>query len=280
LCPAGSSELSERDQRLLGDVVRQAAAAARASELSASLQASREQIVTAREEERRRLRRDLHDSLGPSLGAVSLRIDTARNLASRNPAEADRLLEQATTDVAGVLADVRRLVHDLRPPALDELGLVRAIDQLTRRLEGPDRTIDVVDDGLDGAELPAAVEVAAFRIASEAVNNVVRHSGARRCTVRLSFTQAVTWGTGRALVVEVRDDGRGIPEDVAAGVGMLSLRERAAELGGTVSVECPPGGGTTVRAVLPCAATGTATTAEAATGAATPTTTGAPLDAR
>jgi signal transduction histidine kinase len=288
LCPAGSSELSEHDQRLLGDVVRQAAAAARASELSTSLQASREQIVTAREEERRRLRRDLHDSLGPSLGAVTLRIETARNLASRNPAEADRLLEQATSDVAGVLADVRRLVHDLRPPALDELGLVRAIDQLARRLESAELTISVVDEGLDGIPLPAAVEVAAFRIASESVNNVVRHSGARRCTVRLSFTEAVRWGPTHALVVEVRDDGRGIPGDVAAGVGMLSLRERAAELGGAVSVECPHGGGTVVRAVLPCvtpatttpATTPATTTTATTTGPVGPTMTGASADAR
>lgn len=274
LCPAGS-ELSEHDQRLLGDVVRQAAAAARASELSASLQTSREQLVTAREEERRRLRRDLHDSLGPSLGAVTLRIETARNLASRNAAEADRLLEQATADVAAVLADVRRLVHDLRPPALDELGLVRAVDQLARRLQSDDLSVTVVDDGLDGAALPAAVEVAALRIASEALNNVVRHAGARRCTVRFSLTDTDAVPTGHALVVEVRDDGHGIPDDVTAGVGMLSLRERAAELGGTVSVECPAGGGTSVRAVLPCTTAATRMVV-VTTGAVTPQRTGAP----
>jgi signal transduction histidine kinase len=186
------------------------------------------------------------------------------------------MLEQATSDVSAVLADVRRLVHDLRPPALDELGLVRAIDQVARRLEGPDLTISVVDDGLDGVALPAAVEVAAFRIASEAVNNVVRHSAARRCTVRLSYTDAVPCAPTHALVVEVRDDGRGIPDGVAAGVGMLSLRERAAELGGTVSVECPSGGGTVVRAVLPCGAPASDRT----TGAGAPTTTGASADAR
>jgi signal transduction histidine kinase len=202
------------------------------------------------------------------------------------------MLEQATSDVSAVLADVRRLVHDLRPPALDELGLVRAIEQVARRLEGPDLTVSLVDDGLDGVVLPAAVEVAAFRIVSEAVNNVVRHSGARRCTVRLSYTDAVPYVPTHALVVEVRDDGRGIPDDVAAGVGMLSLRERAAELGGTVSVECPSGGGTVVRAVLPCGpsagtatASTTAPTAAAATtgmptGPAGPTTTGASADAR
>jgi signal transduction histidine kinase len=268
LCPAGGSQLSEHDQRLLGDVVRQAAAAARASELSANLQTIRERLVTAREEERRRLRRDLHDSLGPSLGAVTLRIETARNLAPHNPTEADRLLQQATADVAAVLADVRRLVHDLRPPALDELGLGRAVEQLARRLESPELSISVVDE-VDGATLPAAAEVAAFRIASEAMNNVVRHSGARRCTVRLGLDGPSRAG-GRAMAVEVCDDGHGIPDDVAAGVGMLSLRERAAELGGTVSVECPPGGGTVVRAVLPCNVT---------TGASTPRTTGATADA-
>jgi signal transduction histidine kinase len=249
LSPAGSTVLSEHDQRLLGDVVRQAAAAARASELSAGLQAIREKLVTAREEERRRLRRDLHDSLGPSLGAVTLRIETARNLAARNPAEADRLLELATTDVAAILADVRRLVHDLRPPALDELGLVRAIDQQARRLESPGLSITLRDKGVDGSALPAAVEVAAFRITSEALTNVVRHSGARHCDISLAV--AADAGDGYGLVVEVSDDGHGIPDEVVAGVGMLSLRERAAELGGRASVECPPGGGTVVRAVLP-----------------------------
>jgi signal transduction histidine kinase len=267
LCPGGRSELSEHDQRLLGDVVRQAAAAARASELSAGLQAIREQLVTTREEERRRLRRDLHDSLGPSLGAVTLRIETARNLASSRPAEADRLLEAATADVAAVLADVRRLVHDLRPPALDELGLVRAIEQLARRLESPTLVVTVDGAAMAGADLPAAVEVAAFRIVSEALNNVVRHSGARRCTIRLGVAGGPDghgdgWNPhrgpgarggpgGHALEVEVRDDGRGIPADAVAGVGMLSLRERAAELGGSASAECPDGGGTVVRAALP-----------------------------
>ena len=267
LSPAGSTELSEHDQRLLGDVVRQAAAAARASELSAGLQAIREQLVTAREEERRRLRRDLHDSLGPSLGAVTLRIETARNLASRNPAEADRLLELATADVAAVLADVRRLVHDLRPPALDELGLARAIEQLARRLESPGLTISLRDNEVDGSTLPAAVEVAAFRIASEALNNVVRHSGARHCSVALSVAEGA--GDGHGLVVEVSDDGHGIPDEVVAGVGMLSLRERAAELGGSASVECPPTGGTVVRAVLPFNGIAAPATAPAQTMGAT-----------
>jgi signal transduction histidine kinase len=246
LCTAGRAGLSERDQRLFGDLVRQAAAAARASELSASLQRIRERLVLAREEERRRLRRDLHDSLGPGLGAVTLRIETARNLAVTAPAEADRMLERATADVAAALADVRRLVHDLRPPALDELGLLHAVRQQADRLSTDGLAITVTGEGGLG-DLPAAVEVAAYRIAAEAMTNVVRHAGARHCSVSLRVGSA-----GPASVeVVVRDDGIGIGPDVVAGVGTLSLRERAGELGGTCTVGCPPGGGTEVRAVLP-----------------------------
>ncbi|MGY1715833.1 sensor histidine kinase [Geodermatophilus sp. SYSU D01106] len=236
------AHLVTRDERLLADVVRQAAAAARASSLAAQLQAGREQLVAAREEERRRLRRDLHDGLGPSLGAVVLRIDTARNLAASRPGDADRLLRQARDDVAAALADVRRLVHDLRPPALDDLGLAGAVRQQAQRLL-PAEVAVTVDAG-DLAELPAAVEVAAYRIVSEALANVARHAAASRAAVRLARD-------GGDLVVTVTDDGAGIAPDRAAGVGLVALRERAAELGGTCTVDCPAGGGTEVRAVLP-----------------------------
>ena len=238
---AEGRRLSESDQRLLGDLLRQAAAAARAGALSASLQQARADLVTAREEERRRLRRDLHDSLGPGLGAVTLRIETARGLAARDPERADAVLEQAVGDIGALLADVRRLVHDLRPPALDELGLLGALRTQARRLSGDDLEIDV--DGDPGA-LSAAVEVAAFRIASEALTNVVRHAAATRATVVLDRRPD-------RLVVTVTDDGRGMATDVVAGVGTLSLRERAAELGGRTTVSCPPDGGTVVTAELP-----------------------------
>jgi signal transduction histidine kinase len=239
---SGQGRLSDRDRRLFGDLVRQAAVAAWAGELSADLQSIRERLVSAREEERRRLRRELHDSLGPGLGAVTLRIETARNLAAAAPQEADRMLQAATADIAAALAEVRRLVHDLRPPALDELGLLGAVRQQAQRLAGDGLTISVDGELPDG--LPAAWEVAAYRIASEAMTNVVRHARADRCWVSLGLADG-------AVEVAVRDDGVGIAEDVRAGVGTLSLRERAAELGGTATVTARPEGGTAVRAVLP-----------------------------
>ncbi|MET7395872.1 sensor histidine kinase [Dactylosporangium sp. NPDC005572] len=239
--------LSPRDERLLADVVRQAAAAARASDLAAELQRSRERLVGAREEERRRVRRDLHDGLGPALGGVALRIDTARNLlrGKDGTANADAMLRQARDDVATALADVRRLVHDLRPPALDDVGLAGAVGQVAQRLRTPGLTTTVEPAGPDELDdLPAAVEVAAYRIASEALANVARHAAARTCVVRFRRD-------GRTLLVEVADDGTGIAPGTPSGVGLVSLRERAAELGGRCEIECPATGGTVVRAYLP-----------------------------
>jgi len=238
--------LSPRDERLLADVVRQAAAAARSSYLAAELQVSRERLVGAREEERRRVRRDLHDGLGPALGGVALRIDTARNLMRADGVRADALLKQAREDVSAALADVRRLVHDLRPPALDDVGLAGAVGQLAERLRTPKLATQVSADL--PADLPAAVEVAAYRIASEALTNVAKHANATACTVRLT-------ADGETLVVEVADDGAGIAPGTPSGVGLVSLRERAAELGGRCEIECPESGGTVVRASLPLATT-------------------------
>jgi signal transduction histidine kinase len=248
LAPSRTSRLNARDQALLGDVLRQAAAATRATRLARELQASREALVVAREEERRRLRRDLHDGLGPSLAGVRLRIETARNLTPSDPVRADGVLREATEQVVGIVQDVRRLVHDLRPPTLDELGLVGAVDQLAQRLSGADDGLRVDVHGDHDMTVPAAVEVAAYRIVSEALANVVRHSGASTCSVGLTQTLDATH---RWLLLEVVDDGGGVPEDAVAGVGLASLRERAAELGGRVLIESAAEGGTRVRAWLP-----------------------------
>jgi signal transduction histidine kinase len=236
------SMLSRRDQVLLFDVVRQAAMAVRSARLAADLQQSREQLVLAREEDRRRIRRDLHDGLGPVLGGVAMRLDAAGNALDRDPETTRRLVAQSRQDITDALADVRRLVHGLRPPALDDLGLLAALDQQAERLSSPDLAVTVSAE--DVPPLPAAVEVAAYRIASEALTNTARHAGARQAAVRLV-------GSPGALLVEVCDDGSGIAPDVSAGVGLRSIRERAEELGGRTEISCPAVGGTRVRAWLP-----------------------------
>ncbi len=239
------ARLSPRDEALLADVVRQVAVATRSSQLAEELQAIREQLVLGREEERRRIRRDLHDGLGPTLASVVLRIDHARNLTGRSPERADALLCSARDDVSEVLADVRRLVHDLRPPALDDLGLVAALRLQAARLASGALRIDVLAAGLP--DLPAAVEVAVYRIVSEALANVARHAGATAGCVRVE----VLPGDPPVLSISVTDDGYGIDADAVAGVGLVSLRERAAELGGRSEVLRRPGGGTQVHAELP-----------------------------
>jgi signal transduction histidine kinase len=201
--------------------------------------------VVAREEERRRIRRDLHDGLGPSLSGVVYQLESARLLVDKDPEAAKQTIAGLSGHVQDVVADVRRLVHDLRPPALDDRGLVGALAQQAERITSSGGPSVSVDAGELGA-LPAAVEVAAYRIAGEALTNVARHAQARRATVRLQRDD-------RDLLVEVADDGSGIAAEAQAGVGLISLRERAAELGGRSEVTCPAAGGTVVRAWLPLA---------------------------
>lgn len=244
LAPRAPGEtFSTRDKRLLEDLARQAGAAVHAVRLTADLQRSRERLVTAREEERRRLRRDLHDGLGPRLAAQTLKAGSARMLYPRDPAAADALLSELETDTEAAIAEVRRLVYDLRPPALDELGLAGAVREAAAQY----RT-DALRISVQAPEklppLPAAVEVAAYRIATEALANVVRHANAKDCEVRLSLEDG--------LVVEVSDDGVGLSKDRRTGVGLHSMRERTEELGGTCIVEpSRPAGGTRVLARLP-----------------------------
>lgn len=240
------------DMSLLRDLARQAGAAVHSVQLTQDLQRSRQQLVTAREEERRRLRRDIHDGLGPSLAAHMLAIGSARAALTTDPGEADQLLAQLEVNLESTLNEIRRLVYNLRPPELDQLGLVGALTRYASQYNNGagsddprlknDFTIRVQASDTIPA-LPAAVEVAAYRITQEAVNNVVRHAQARTCEVNLDFSDA--------LLVTIRDDGVGLPEIVEAGVGLASMRERALELGGTCKVISGPGTGTRIQAVLP-----------------------------
>ncbi len=244
---ARGERLGHDDERLLADLARQAGPATHAVALRRALEESRAGLVTAREEERRRLRRDLHDGLGPTLAGLTLGLDTAR-ARSAGLSELQELLGRLKAETQRAVTDVRRIVYGLRPPALDELGLAGSLrEEVGRlRLEAPALavTLDAPGDGL--ADLPAAVEVACYRIVTEALTNIARHAHATRCWVRIQLDQLA-----HGLEVNVRDDGVGLPEGWRAGVGIASMRERVTELGGDLVIEpCLPHG-TTITARLP-----------------------------
>ncbi|MEV0581386.1 sensor histidine kinase [Nonomuraea sp. NPDC050310] len=226
------------DERVVRTLLPYVADVAHAVRMAADLQRSRERILSAREEERRRLRRDLHDGLGQTLSGLAMTLNIARVNLRRSPAEADILLGDLRSGMDAVSGDLRALVYGLRPPALDDLGLAGAITELA----GPDPATTVTSEGeLDG--LPAAVEVAAYRIAQEALTNARRHSGASNYRIHLA-------ANGRELRLTVSDDGSGVPSHHRKGVGLASMRERAAELGGSCVISSGPCG-TTVEALLP-----------------------------
>ncbi len=242
------------DRRLLDELARHAGLAAHAVRLTTDLQRSRERIVTAREEERRRLRRDLHDGLGATLAALHLQAGAIRTLMRHDLNAAEMEILDLQAEIRATVTDIRRLVYALRPPTLDELGLVEAIRQHAAQHETPGMTEGVSGEHDEGLRIvveapeqlptiPAAVEIAAYRIVQEALTNVVRHAHAHACTIRLAFTAM--------LQIEVIDDGVGLPTVHSSGVGLFSLHERAAELGGSCVVEPAPGRGTRVLALLP-----------------------------
>ena len=245
----GERTLGPSDLRVLQDLSRHAGLAVQALHLrdeafrlSTDLHRSRQQLVTAREEERRRLRRDLHDGLGPQLASVVLKAEIVREMVPPDLHGGVDLLDQVIGQAEESVAEVRRLVEGLRPPALDDLSLVGAIRAVASQLDGNDIEIDV--DGPDSTPpLPAAVEVAAYRIVQEALHNAVRHSSASRVSVELRLD-------GAMLEVSVRDNGCGITAYHASGVGLRSMAERAAELGGDFEIVTVDAGAH-VRARLP-----------------------------
>jgi signal transduction histidine kinase len=247
LSPRSPGEsFSNSDLQLLGDLAHQVGVAAHGVRLTADLQRSRERLVTAREEERKRLRRDLHDGVGPQLAALTLKLETTRNnLLSHDPKTA-ALIAELSERARATVSDVRRSVHALRPPALDELGLIPALREGAAQY-GQNGLRVSVEAPESLPPLPAAVEVATYHIAQEAMTNVVRHAGASTCSIRITLDEEAG-----VLHLEVEDDGRGVGGDHKAGVGTHSMRERAEELGGRCTIEALPLRGTLVRVQLPC----------------------------
>jgi signal transduction histidine kinase len=240
----GDLTFSPGDEQVLRLTVPLLAQTLRARALAEDLIESRGQTIAAVEEERRRLRRELHDGLGPRLSGVAFTSDAARNLIHTDPDAAAEMVAQLRADTVAAIDEIRRMVYAMRPPALDELGLVPALRQQAvglRNRDGEPVAVDVTAPA-DLADLPAAVEVAAYRIVIEALTNVARHSSSDSAFVRLERADA-------GLRLEITD--RGARNGAwRPGVGLSSMRERAAELGGTLEAGPGPAGGR-VSALLP-----------------------------
>jgi signal transduction histidine kinase len=238
------------DRHLLETIARQAGMAVHAVSITNELQQARQRLVTGIEEERRRLRRDLHDGLGPALASQGLKLGAAKQLLKTDPDSAESLLDQVMMQNQDTVSNVRRLVYGLRPSVLDERGLAEAIrDHVWQGgNETGDLQLEVGELPADLPPLPAAVEVAAYRIALEALTNIIRHAQAKHCLIR--FTKNADRGTS-SLQMEIVDNGIGLPRELHAGIGLHSMRERAEELGGMLTVGPVLAGGTRVLAILP-----------------------------
>ncbi|HLF73409.1 MAG TPA: sensor histidine kinase [Anaerolineales bacterium] len=250
---APGESFTPADKRLLAMIAQQAGAAAYAVRLThqlralnADLQRSREELVNAREEERRHLRRELHDGLGPTLASLLQRVDKIRLSIGRDPQMAEQMAEDLKKQVKETVAEIRRMSYTLRPPALDEFGLVAAVREQIVQLQFENGISVSLESPQELPSLSAAVEVAVYRVALEAVTNAVRHAQAATCKV------SITLDDGH-LLLDVQDDGRGLPASSKTGVGILSMRERVEELGGDFQIKSNPGRGTSIQARFPLA---------------------------
>ncbi len=235
--------LSEQEQAAISEVADRAGTLAYALTLVDDVAQSRARIVAAREEERRRLRADLHDGVGPSLAGTALQMEAlAKRLANQDEYELSARADEIRDRLRGTVQDIRAVVHGLRPPILDQVGLGGALRGLVAGLDVPSCSVLLPDD-VD--QLPASIEVAAYAIAAEAVSNALRHSAASRLQLTLA------WDGDQSVQVEITDDGCGLPSRPAAGVGLTGMADRAREVGGRFELLVRPGGGTIVRATLP-----------------------------
>lgn len=242
------------EMHLLQNLARQAGAAVRNAQLATDLQRSRQTIVTAREEERHRLRRDLHDGIGPTMAGLTLKLDAARDLVvsgmesgrKEELEEAVQLLRDLKTQSQETVQNIRHIVHTLRPPSLDVLGLLPALQAHIGQAGIPrNLSIHMSATPPDFPRLSAAVEVAAYHIILEAVTNVIQHAQAKKCEVCLVLDKDI-------LKIEIKDDGIGLARVRSHGIGLDSMRERAEELSGWFELSSSPQG-THVCAEIPIA---------------------------
>jgi signal transduction histidine kinase len=238
---AAGRPLTDSDRLILEDIAQQLGIALYVSRLTADLQASRESLVISQEEERRRIRNDLHDGLAPSLSSFQLQLSAIRTFLQRNPSEAEKLIEELTEDMRQATREIRSLVYGLRPPMLDDLGLVAAIEHIKLPASA---LLLVVNAPRPLPPLSAATEVAVYRITNEAIHKVVKHADATCCAVAIE----VDAGT---LLLIVSDDGKNPAVSPTSGIGIQSMKERATELGGTFSIYAREDKGTQIEVRLP-----------------------------
>ena len=246
LAPRAPDEaFSPGELGLLRTIAQQVSVAAYAVRQTLDLRRSRERLITAREEERLRIRRDLHDGLGPTLAGLSLQASSLGRLITTEPDAAQAAVDELRCELRRAVGEVRGLVHDLRPPSLDQLGLKGALEGLAHGLSTSDegRSLDISTDIPCLPTLPPATEVAIYRVAQEALTNALKHAHAHHVAVAVKL--------GGGLSLSVQDDGVGIAEHYRAGLGLRSMRERVEELGGSFEVASGPQQGTTIRARLP-----------------------------
>jgi signal transduction histidine kinase len=242
----GERKLPKADQRIIGLLTDLLAIAVQATQLAGELVDSRADLISAREAERRRLRQDLHDGLGPSLTGVMLKAAAARRLVATEPATSADLLRELEGNVAAAITDIRGLVDQLRPPVLDGRGLVGALQDYVDSVRTPSGPrLQLLTDGVaDLEQLPESVEVTAYRIATESVTNVLRHANADSASITL-------WLEQNQLQMKITDDGV-VRTPWAPGVGLSSMRDRASALGGWITAG-PSDSGGEVRVSLPLA---------------------------
>ena len=234
--------LSRRDRELLDQIGRYVALAAEAIRTNDELLAAQHSLENAHADERRRLRMDLHDGLGPTLAAVRLKL-VAHGRTAADPAPVTEVAEQ----VSDAIREVRRIVDGLQPSILEDLGLVPAIQIMiadVRRTSGIDFTVDAPSDL---PQIPSVIATTAYRAVAEGIANVARHSRATVCRVHIALREG-------CLDVTVEDDGCGFDTTIQGGMGLRSIRARALDVGGTAKVESRAGRGTTIAARLPLGA--------------------------
>lgn len=236
-------EFSTSERNLLNDLAPQVGIAIYNVRLTEDLRRARKKLVNAREEERKRLRRDLHDSLGPELAGLTMQMDAAQNMLYEKPEQVSELLTQMNNKLKLTIGDIREIVYALRPPVLDEFGLIYAIREQVIKLNQAGNEINIVVTAPElMPELPAAVEAAAYRIVQEAVTNVIKHSKAQNCYINIEINDD--------LLIEVVDDGSGF-NGQRKGIGSISMKERAEELGGFCVIERVLNQGTKVLSRIP-----------------------------